>query len=173
MIETSTYKSRVSEWWASARGNKLFWRGLAGAAAIIILDQATKEIARLTLSPILSTAYLDGMLRFVYAENTGIIFSIGVGLPDSEKHLLFTLLPSVLFLILLISCSMIIGGGISNILDRLTNHGAVVDFVYILFWGGSTGIFNLADVMISAGCAILLARFLIRLRAKDQVSNIL
>ena len=155
--------------------------------ACIILDQATKEIARLTLSPILSTAYLDGMLRFVYAENTGIIFSIGVGLPDSEKHLLFTLLPSVLFLILLtylffrrelsqltlISCSMIIGGGISNILDRLTNHGAVVDFVYILFWGGSTGIFNLADVMISAGCAILLARFLIRLRAKDQVSNIL
>ncbi len=146
-------------------------------AVCILLDQVTKEIARMTLSPILSTAYLDGMLRFVYAENTGIMFSMGVGLPQNEKTLFFTLIPSLLFLILLavilfsrnlsqltrVSCAMIAGGGISNVLDRLTNDGAVVDFVYILFWGGSTGIFNLADVMISAGCTILIARYLLRL----------
>lgn len=139
-------------------------------ALCILIDQVTKGVARLYLSPLISTRYLDGMLGFIYAENTGVMLSMGAGLPATAKFWLFTLFPSLLFLSLLvyilikrelsqltlISCSMIVGGGMSNIIDRLLNDGAVVDFVYIDIWDRSTGIFNVADVAISVGFVALL-----------------
>lgn len=143
---------------------------LSVLALCILLDQVTKEVAGLTLSPLVSRVYLNGFLSFVYAENTGILLSIGADLSGTTKFLLFTLLPSLLLFLLLvyilfreelsqltlICFSMIIGGGVSNIIDRLANDGAVVDFIYLDLWGVSTGIFNLADVAISAGSVALI-----------------
>ncbi|MEN8180417.1 MAG: signal peptidase II [Pseudomonadota bacterium] len=156
-------------------------------ALSILFDQVTKAVAGSTLSPLISTAYLDGVLKFIYTENTGIMFSIGIGLPDTLKYGLFTLLPSLLFVVFLvtifvrqemsrlalIACSLIIGGGMSNVIDRLVNDGAVIDFIYLDLWGRLTGIFNIADVAISAGSAVLLIHTLVRLAkvklgAQDQ-----
>lgn len=150
-------------------------------AVCILIDQITKEVAGITLSPLVSTAYLNGFIRFIYAENTGILLSIGVSLSDSMKFWLFTLSPSLLLLglllyilireelsrLTLISCSMIIGGGVSNIIDRLTNDGAVVDFMYLDLWGLPTGIFNIADVAISAGSVALI---ILTLTGRTKVS---
>jgi signal peptidase II len=53
-----------------------------------------------------------------------------------------------------LSLGLILGGGVSNLLDRFT-HGGVVDYVY---WhcGFDFAIFNFADVMIDLGVAIIL-----------------
>lgn len=50
---------------------------------------------------------------------------------------------------------LVIGGALANVLDRLI-HGAVADF-FQLHWGNWTWyVFNLADVAIVAGVALLL-----------------
>lgn len=50
---------------------------------------------------------------------------------------------------------IIIGGAMGNVLDRLL-HGAVADFV-LLHWGGWTWyVFNIADLAIVAGVALML-----------------
>ena len=148
---------------------------IAVLATCILLDQVTKQFASQTLSPLTSTLYLNGVLRFIYAENSGIMFSVGAGLPGSLQFLLFTLIPLLLLLFLLgyvlvrggsspltlISCAMIVGGGLSNIFDRLINDGAVIDFIYLDLWDRSTGIFNIADVAITIGIAALFIQSLV------------
>lgn len=145
--------------------------GLVGSVLVcsILLDQLTKAVAKQTLSPLISKVYLDGGVRLIYAENTGVFSSFGAGLPSELKSILFTLLPVLAFLALLLAiliwrglstatlvgASLLIGGGLSNVLDRLLHQGAVIDFVSINVLGYSSSIFNLADLAISLGMVLL------------------
>jgi signal peptidase II len=58
--------------------------------------------------------------------------------------------------LLLISLSLIIGGAIGNIIDRL-RFGAVVDFIYVhvYIWGYHFPAFNVADSAITVGVGLL------------------
>ena len=49
------------------------------------------------------------------------------------------------------SGALIIGGGLSNLIDRIINQGAVIDFMNIGIGSIRTGIFNGADFAIMAG----------------------
>ena len=51
--------------------------------------------------------------------------------------------------------SFIIGGGISNVYDRIV-YEAVTDFMNMGLFGVRTGIFNFADVSIMVGLGIML-----------------
>jgi len=55
-----------------------------------------------------------------------------------------------------IAFSLMIGGGAGNLIDRIFNHGAVIDFVNLGVGNLRTGVFNAADVEILAGIALLL-----------------
>jgi hypothetical protein len=44
------------------------------------------------------------------------------------------------------------GGALGNVVDRLTNHGQVTDFISV----GNFAVFNVADASISTGVVILL-----------------
>ena len=55
--------------------------------------------------------------------------------------------------------ALVAGGGIGNWLDRLLNQGTVTDFVSLGVGPLRTGIFNLADVAVMAGVALLLLSF--------------
>jgi signal peptidase II len=55
-----------------------------------------------------------------------------------------------------IALSFVLAGGGSNLFDRLSNDGRVVDFVILGAGGFRTGIFNLADVCIMAGASVFL-----------------
>ncbi|MDJ0806076.1 MAG: signal peptidase II [Gammaproteobacteria bacterium] len=136
----------------------------------LLIDQITKQLASQTLSPLISKVWLNGVVRLIYAENTGIMQSIGDDLPGEIRLGLFTLLPSLLIIglllvvflrrqpsrIFLIGSSLVIGGGMGNLLDRLFNEGAVIDFVYLVLWGRMTGIFNFADLSITIGTVVLI-----------------
>ena len=61
---------------------------------------------------------------------------------------------------------MVIGGGLSNVLDRLTNDGAVIDFIFFVLGEVITDIFNLADLVITIGAAIMLIAYLGKLKRK-------
>ena len=51
--------------------------------------------------------------------------------------------------------SLIIGGALGNLLDRVVN-GAVFDFLYFHLWQYHFPVFNLADVFISLGVVVLI-----------------
>ena len=136
----------------------------------IVVDQLTKQLAAHYLSPLLSTLYVGGLLRLIHAQNSGMFSSLGVGLSATAKFWLFTVGVGVLwcgmlcYLLLgsrvertgLVGGAMIVGGGLSNLLDRLYNQGMVTDFIYLVIDGWTSDIFNLADLAISVGLIVLL-----------------
>jgi signal peptidase II len=63
--------------------------------------------------------------------------------------------------------ALIIGGALSNALDRAV-RGAVADFFHFYYQGFSWYVFNLADVAIVAGVALLLYEALVLGEAPDR-----
>ena len=69
---------------------------------------------------------------------------------------LYTYLEKTLDQTSIIGFSLIIGGGIANIFDRIV-YGSVTDFLYINLGGiFKTGIFNIADVSVTTGMILIL-----------------
>ena len=133
-------------------------------------DQSTKSLAVKYLSENKIYTYFNDLLRIGYTENTGAFLGIGSELPGEYRFWLFVVLVGLfltgffIFLILdtkqsfvsLAALSLILAGGISNFYDRLVNNGAVVDFINMGIGPIRTGIFNVADVFIFAGAAIII-----------------
>ena len=132
-------------------------------------DQVSKDMAQDNLRFSRPVELLGGVLHLYYAENTGVAFSLGAELSRSMRYWLFTIGSGVvligLFLYALlrrrstrwqvVAYALMIGGGVSNLLDRLFNDGRVIDFMMIKVGSVHTAIFNLADVMILSGCGLL------------------
>lgn len=125
---------------------------------LIIIDQMTK-ILILQNKNIFPKQIIKGLLKFSYCENRGVAFSLGDG-----NVAIFVLLNIVLITVLIlyfeknktefnllgrVFVSMVIAGGISNLIDRAF-RGFVVDFIDIsdLF---NFAIFNVADIFITIG----------------------
>lgn len=122
---------------------------------------------------ILGLIFLDQVSKF-------LILRLFPQIVVYNKGIAFGFLPSGwwvvinFFIILIIArlikrrlpAGLIIGGGVSNILDRLT-RGAVVDFIDLKVFP----IFNLADVFICLGVAVLLLKMVYKLHAKKVSSN--
>lgn len=128
-------------------------------------DQSTKYAAKQCLAGHPARSYLGDAFRLSYAENRGAFLSLGAGMSEPARQTLFIASVSIFlsgFLVFLLtnrrldawavtSGALIIGGGLGNLIDRIFNHGAVVDFMNIGLGSLRTGIFNVADVVIMAG----------------------
>jgi signal peptidase II len=145
--------------------------GLIAAAAVLILDQASKlwllfvfEIAR--RGAVAVTPFFD----LVLAWNTGISYGwFSESGPTGQAIMLVVKAIAVVALAIWMARSqtltatlglgLIIGGALGNAIDRLA-YGAVVDFaLFHLQIGDKTYnwyVFNLADVAIVVGVAALL-----------------
>ncbi len=137
-------------------------------SASIGCDQISKEAARNVFadSPPLSLA--GDTVRFELAENSGAFLSLGAQLPESVRGALFTVAMPVFLLLIsalvlhqgmtglsAVGLALLLGGGLGNWIDRLTNQGLVTDFVSLGLGPVRTGIFNLADVAILAGATMV------------------
>lgn len=69
--------------------------------------------------------------------------------------LIFTLRSTKQETLQVVGLALMLGGGSSNWLDRALQGGAVVDFLNVGIDSLRTGIFNIADVAILAGVALL------------------
>src|SRR5215210_2153248 len=128
-------------------------------------DQATKAVARDSLAERGTISLFGGALRFQYAENTGAFLSLGASLPSRLRSVLFVGGTGLIVVGLLVAMargghgslagslglSLLAGGAVGNLIDRVIYGGAVVDFVSVGLGGFRTGIFNLADVAITLG----------------------
>ena len=132
-------------------------------------DQVTKAIARNHLPTSQPITLLGNMVRLQYAENHGAFLGLGARLPSPVRFWAFTVIVGAMLMGMLrfvwisqemngmsvTGVSLILGGGFSNLLDRVLRSGAVVDFMNIGIGNVRTGIFNLADVAIMVGAGML------------------
>lgn len=148
--------------------NRLF-RIILIVLLVVILDRVSKELAIHYLKYEPAKNYLGGFFRLTYAENTGAFLSLGANSKGWLKYITLYFFPLVLLgglfvyilldkaesLIPTISMSMVLGGGLSNIVDRLS-VGKVTDFMVMSIGGLHTGVFNVADVFIMLGLFLML-----------------
>lgn len=129
----------------------------AVAAAVIVLDQTTKTYAEhhFAVHPVAL-----GPVQLVYLLNSGVAFSLGAGNP-----LVSGILAAAVAAILAawglsrssrlarLAAGMVVGGAVSNLLDRVVrhHHGAVIDWIRLPLWP----VFNLADASITLGIALI------------------
>jgi len=133
---------------------------------LISWDRATKELAKEQLANKAPLSYFHNTIRLEYVENTGAAMNLGDDLP---KNLSFWLLSVIPFIFLsglfyygikrskelsvskMMAIALIFSGGIGNIIDRVLHDRHVSDFMNVGINNFRTGIFNLADVCVTAG----------------------
>ena len=132
-------------------------------------DQASKVIARNHLKSSPTIHLLGGMFLLHYTENTGAFLGMGSRLPETVRFWLYVVLVGMVLAMMLgfvwvsktidalgiLGGAMIVGGGLSNLVDRLMHDGAVVDFMNLGIGNLRTGIFNVADLAIVFGAGIV------------------
>jgi signal peptidase II len=152
-----------------SRGSRLTLVSLV-LAGTVGCDQATKQLAISHLRDEPAQTFLGGLLRLVFAENSGAFLSLGGRLPPALRFGLLTVGVGVLLLVALlyllrsqqlgrlhvVALALAIGGGVSNWFDRLVNDGRVVDFMVLGIGPVRTGVFNVADVAIMLGVGLML-----------------
>ena len=128
-------------------------------------DQSTKSFAKAHLSETQAISFLGDSVRLQIAKNYGAFLSLGASKAPAVRSALFSAGVAAMLLALLVyslrtmtknpivvpALALIIGGGASNLLDRLAYGGYVVDFLNLGMGSIRTGIFNVADVFIMCG----------------------
>jgi signal peptidase II len=142
--------------------------------AFIGCDRLTKDLAKEHLKDKAAITYFHDTIRLQYVENTEAALSLGDSLPKTVSFWLLSILPLVILLGLLgytfknlqqmgmmkiFSIALIFSGGIGNIIDRILFDRHVTDFMNLGIGNIRTGIFNVADVCVTAGVIGLLLFF--------------
>jgi len=159
-----------------ARVFRMDGRALKAAAAVLIilasagLDQGAKSLARARLQGSPPVAVVGGLVSLRWVENEGAFLSLGARFPRPVRMVAFIAFPLIVlgFMIgtllrrrgvgwgTLAGLSLIAGGGAGNLIDRIFRDGRVGDFILLGIGRLHTGIFNLADLAVLAGCVVLL-----------------
>jgi len=139
-------------------------------AVCIGVDQFTKAIAKAFAPRTEAWSALGDTVRLQLAHNYGAFLSLGDALPPGWRQGLLSMGVGVVLLGLLVyllwakrinprtilPLSLVLAGGLSNLIDRLAYGGYVVDFLNLGLGPLRTGVFNVADVAIMAGVVWLL-----------------
>lgn len=161
-----------------------FWP-LVAAALIVVADQITKAliIAAIPVGTV-AWAWAGDFFWLVHQRNTGVAFSLGNGLPEGVRHVLFIAVPLVVLVGLGIfswrdktltslqrwGLGLILGGGLGNIVDRVFRPDGVVDFLSFRLYGflgmERFATFNVADSAVSVGGAVIVLSLLLGWRRK-------
>lgn len=136
--------------------------------SIIIIDQLSKFLITQYITEKVGTEYFG----IEIVENTGMAFGFSSG---NTKNIILSIFVIAIVISFIknqisaidtkttISVAMILGGGISNLIDRFF-RGGILDFIKILFIPN----FNIADVCIFTGW-ILIVIFLIIYTRKENL----
>lgn len=133
---------------------------------LLCIDQISKLLVVNLLTKTNSITIIKNFFYLTYINNDGAAFSILVGKRN------FLILIAVLAIVMLIryikknniqnklelvSISLIIGGSLGNLMDRVI-RGYVIDFLDFKIFNYNFPIFNLADTFIVIGVFLLLLK---------------
>ncbi len=158
--------------------NKYLWVGTI-IGLILILDQATKYLVEKHIRLYETITIVPGFFNLTHVRNKGAAFGILANMPGIWRGLFFISVTVIAVAVIgflirttkerlqLIAFSLIAGGAVGNLIDRL-RYAEVVDFIqwYVkdFYWPS----FNIADSAISAGVALLVVDMLF---AKKHAEN--
>ncbi len=133
------------------------------AAGVFALDRIAKILA--VNIPEEGTVLIPGVVGLRYTENRGIAFSLLSGQPWLLGILsLVIIVAAFLFLRkkplhawMLTGLMMMLGGAAGNMIDRFV-PGYVTDMIEVLFV--KFAIFNVGDMFLCVGCALVILRLL-------------
>ena len=154
----------------------LLW--LAIIVVTVFLDQLTKYLTILYLKPIDTLPIIEDVLHLTYVENTGAAFGM-----MKDARWVFMITSTVAILAILgymfyrthvqkdkmpwmeaLSLSLIVGGGIGNMIDR-TALGYVVDMIDCRFI--NFAVFNVADSFVCVGAGFMIL-YLIKMTVEES-----
>jgi signal peptidase II len=138
------------------------------ALAVIVLDQLTKLAVVSSMDLHQSIPLIDGFFSLTYVRNTGAAFGLLAGRMDVIRVPFFLLVSSGAVVLLgfflralpedrrwvIVAVGCVAGGALGNMIDRVL-LGEVIDFldVYVGDWHWPA--FNVADMAITMGVAVL------------------
>jgi signal peptidase II len=138
------------------------------SGAVLVLDQAIKILVDKTMSLHQSIEVIPNFAHLTYLRNTGAAFGFLAGSRSSLRVVFFILISAVaigciVYLlkslrpqqkILTVSLSLILGGAIGNLIDRV-RLGEVIDFIDLHWYHIHWPAFNMADSAITIGVIML------------------
>lgn len=149
---------------------------LLGAAVLVVIDQLIKHWATAALLPVGNMDVLPGIVELRYCLNDGMAFSMLAG-----KQTLLIGMTSVMLVVVAamlftrkmpvwerISWTLILGGGVGNLIDRVLN-GVVVDYINVQFM--HFAIFNFADICVCVGVGLLMLVVLLDSFKKEETAK--
>jgi signal peptidase II len=130
---------------------------IATSAAVIGIDVASKIWASAALA---DTDRSVGPVTLRLIHNHGVAFGVGAFLPAASIVIVTASIATAVAvaawrgtIVAPIAAGLVVGGAVANVADRLIG-GSVVDFIDIGRWP----VFNLADVFVLTGIALLALR---------------
>jgi len=157
------------------------WLWLGLALLVVVLDQLSKTLV-LGSFQLNDSRTVTSWFNLVRVHNTGAAFSFLAGASGWQRWFFITLgivvSIGIVWMIrshpdqklFCFSVTMIMGGALGNVIDRLL-HGYVVDFLQFhwpwlepLFRGGYFPSFNVADAAITLGAICMIVDELLRVR---------
>ena len=143
------------------------------ALLVVVLDRWSKRLVASHIRMYHYTQIIPGFFRITHTENTGAAFSLFADSPSHWKTTFligFSLIAMIVVTVLLwkqsrvfsitgIALSLILGGAVGNLWDRVAS-GRVVDFLLFYVKSHQWPVFNLADSAIVVGASLLVLEIL-------------
>jgi len=137
---------------------------------VLVLDVLTKLWVVQSFAFGESVPVLGDFFRLTYTHNRGAAFGINIGEHSRAFFLVLSLVALAVLVALyrstpatdrlrLFALSLVAGGALGNVLDRLRFERGVVDFLDVGFGANRWPIFNVADSAVSTGAVLLLISF--------------
>jgi signal peptidase II len=158
----------------TSNGSPGLWLWLGLALLVVLLDQLSKTLV-IGAFELNHSQPLTSWFNLVRVHNSGAAFSFLAGASGWQRWF-FVVLGTLAsgFIVWMLKAhptqklfcfavTMIMGGAIGNVIDRLL-HGHVVDFIQVHYGGWYFPSFNVADAAISVGAVLLILDELRRVR---------
>ncbi len=150
---------------------------------VVALDMVTKAWVTQNIALYRSVPVLGEFFRLTYTHNRGAAFGINVGEHSRVFFLVLSLVAlGVLGLIYratpaadrlrLFAISLVAGGAIGNIIDRVRYEQGVVDFLDVGLGSRRWPVFNIADSAVSIGAILLLISFYLEGRRERSGADV-
>lgn len=144
----------------------------------ILIDQLTKWLAVVFLKPLDTFPIIKSVIHLTYVENRGAAFGM-----LADKRYIFMIISTVMITAMVfilysgiynnraiypVAFSMIISGGIGNMIDRIA-LGYVVDFIDFRLI--NFAVFNGADSFVCVGAGILILALILDIIEESKQKN--
>jgi signal peptidase II len=139
---------------------------------VVAIDQALKAVVARALPLGATVSLLPGVLSVTHVRNPGVAFSL---LPQVPLIVPAAIALTLMFLLFYNGArgtspsrvqrglALLAGGALGNLIDRV-RLGAVIDYIDVHVWP----VFNVADLAVTTGAALLIFSLVVRAEATPQ-----